>query len=380
MKDKMKALPRGLYKRGDVYYCRIADSNGRLLRKRLSSDKATAITILGEMRKIIELQRAGLLPDSYTEKIKDMKTLWRRFIEYQKAGQRSCATIEAYEAAYRQICLSNNLKFVADVTLEAVNKWSERRLLENMRGQTVNIYVSIIRSALAWGLNNDLIFQNPLVNWRPVRTNEPRKRRDLTPEEVSAILKAESNTEWRLLWLIYFYTGLRKEAGAAFSWEWINWQLGTMDLPVENNKSRRQHSIPLHPELITALRERHKETGSKAEGRVFPALTPHSINPRFKKLCTKAGLDIDGVTLHSVRHTVATMLYESTGCNLKAVQEILGHANATTTMRYLHLTDQLKREAIGGLDYHTGSEQRRPKYIRFPAAASGKVSTDDAGA
>lgn len=363
---------RGLYKRDDTWYCRMADMNGRIIRKKLSKDKATAITILAEMRKTIDLQKAGILPDYYVRKVKLVSDLWDRYIANIKAGQRSGNTIDSCLTAYQQVIVKNGFKYVTDIKIEAINKWSTRRLREGTRGQTVNLYIGIVRRALQWALDNGMTTHNPLANWHTVRANEPCKRRNFQPEEVAAILDAEENPEWRLRWLVYFYTGLRTDAGASLKWEWIDFDAKALNIPVEHNKSRRQLSIPLHPDLLQALQIQRLYTGRNS-GEVFELRHYDAIRNRFRKICEKAGLDMEGVTLHSMRHTTATMLYEASGRDVKVVQELLGHSAPTTTMRYLHLTAEAKRSAVLNLDFGKGSlglqPEKTPEVIPFPAAA-----------
>ena len=366
-RDKGTAYVRGLYKRNGAWYSRIVDVHGRLIRRRLSADKATAMAILGEMRKTVELQRAGILPQVLTRKIDMIEELWSVYMDHIASRQRSKQTIVSFNNAYRQVIIPNKIKFISDITPGLIAAWSLKKLNAGVRGQTVNYYISIIRHALQWGLSCGHLHSNPLENWQSVRRNEPKPRRDLKREEVVSILEAEKDSEWRLRWNLYFYTGLRSAAGAALAWEWIDWESQFIVVPVEHNKSRRTLHIPIHRDLYDCLLQYRLSVGSPTEGMVFKKMTTRHIVRRFHEVCRRANVPAEGVSVHAIRHTVATMLYEATNQNLKAVQELLGHSQPSTTMQYLHINKEMKRAAVAALDYRS---QDKANVINFPAAVS----------
>ena len=79
---------------------------------------------------------------------------------------------------------------------------------------------------------------------------------------------------------------------------------------------------------------------SNPEGSPF---VPDNVSSSFRKIASRAGLN--GVTLHQLRHTHATLLLRQ-GVHPKVVQERLGHSTISTTLDiYSHVTPTMQREA-----------------------------------
>ncbi len=70
---------------------------------------------------------------------------------------------------------------------------------------------------------------------------------------------------------------------------------------------------------------------------------------KMKTAQRRAGMEADG-KLHKLRHTFGSLL-AMRNATAKAIQELMGHADLTTTMRYLHLTPEHKVEASRLLEH-----------------------------
>ena len=78
-------------------------------------------------------------------------------------------------------------------------------------------------------------------------------------------------------------------------------------------------------------------------------MTPHAVYDSVKKLARRAGLDPKKISPHVFRHTFATELVRA-GVDIRTVQELLGHADLSTTARYLAVDMGQKRSAVEMLD------------------------------
>ena len=126
---------------------------------------------------------------------------------------------------------------------------------------------------------------------------------------------------------------------------------------VIRGKGGRERLVPLNGSARTAL-DRYLELGHKADdGRagvlktkwLFPskAAQGHLTRQRFaqelKQLALLAGIDADRVSPHVLRHAFASHLVDR-GADLRSVQQLLGHADISTTQIYTHvLEERLKR-------------------------------------
>jgi len=119
-------------------------------------------------------------------------------------------------------------------------------------------------------------------------------------------------------------------------------------LVVRSGKGEKDRLIPLAPGLAEKLCDFTR--GMKPSEKVFK-LGPVSLGMKIKDLAKRAGLD--DFHCHSLRHKFATDLLNH-GANIRAVQQLLGHANLNTTQVYLAVTDQSLRDAVNQLEPEPG--------------------------
>jgi integrase/recombinase XerD len=117
-------------------------------------------------------------------------------------------------------------------------------------------------------------------------------------------------------------------------------------------KGSKERIIPIHKKAAQALEEylsearpllRHKEEDALFLNRRGERLTRQGFWLILKTYAKAAGLKT-GVTPHTLRHSFATHML-SGGADLRAVQELLGHANISSTQVYTHLTSEHVRQA-----------------------------------
>lgn len=111
-------------------------------------------------------------------------------------------------------------------------------------------------------------------------------------------------------------------------------------------KGRKQRMVPVGRQAVSALRQWLRvrsgwiaeETQALFLARGGARLTARAVQQRVRRWAVRQGLDTH-VHPHMLRHSFASHLLESCG-DLRAVQELLGHADISTTQIYTHLDFQ----------------------------------------
>jgi integrase/recombinase XerD len=122
---------------------------------------------------------------------------------------------------------------------------------------------------------------------------------------------------------------------------------------IVRGKGNKERMVPLTHEAIAALK--HWLTARARNERESPWLFPSPIRKRhltrqwfaqlLKSLAAAAGLDPRRVSPHVVRHAFASHLLAH-GADLRAVQEMLGHADIATTQIYTHVLEERLKSAV----------------------------------
>jgi integrase len=178
-----------------------------------------------------------------------------------------------------------------------------------------------------------------------VLTKEPLTRlRFLTHEEEKKLLVAATEP-WRTIILVGIHAGLRiKSEALTLDWSDIDFHRGQITVQAEHAKNGESRTIPMNATLKAALK-RIREC-SDGIGEVFHSRTGgefRSIRTRFTTACRNANLT--DVTPHTLRHTFASRLAIA-GVGLRTIQELGGWKEIRMILRYAHLSDQHKAEAV----------------------------------
>jgi integrase/recombinase XerC len=208
------------------------------------------------------------------------------------------------------------------------------RLLSTLRG--------LFRHARVEGW----IDADPSADLRPPKARR-RLPEVLDPDEMKALVElpvdSAIDARDRALLELFYSAGLRLSELASLRWPNLDLTDGTVRVLGKGNKER---IVPVGAHASAALIEWRAvaSTWPGADSQhIFlngrgGALSHRAIQQRLKTLAQRQGI-WKRVHPHLLRHSFASHVLESSG-NLRAVQELLGHANLTTTQIYTHLDYQ----------------------------------------
>lgn len=203
-----------------------------------------------------------------------------------------------------------------------------------------------------------IIDVNPAQNLETPKQDK-RMPKYLTLEDSQKLLKVTSNEDNRnkerdyAIITLFLNCGLRLSELVGINIKDISFDDLKMTVIGKGNKER---TIYLNKACIHAINEylisRPKEgIDYKSKDALFLSERKERISRRtvqhiVEKELKQAGLDTAKYSTHKLRHTAATLMYQYGEVDIRALQELLGHASISTTEIYTHVSNEQVRNAV----------------------------------
>jgi len=237
-------------------------------------------------------------------------------------------------AAPGQVTEHDIRRFIAHVHRQGLGARSIQRLL------------SAVRSFYRWLMREGLASGNPAAQVRAPKSAR-KLPGTLDADAVARLLDISEDSPLALrdkaIMELFYSSGLRLSELADLRWDQVDTASGLVTVTGKGNKTR---VVPLGSYAAAALAAWNRVRGQFAgfdEPCVFVSnrgrpISPRTIQSRIRYWAKRQGLP-QKVHPHLLRHSFASHMLESSG-DLRAVQELLGHADISTTQVYTHLDFQ----------------------------------------
>jgi integrase/recombinase XerD len=282
------------------------------------------------------------------------------------AARRSPRTVDAYRRDLGALAAFADGR-VDDVSPEELERWLARMRADGLAPSTLARRAAAVRAYFRHQVLIGAREDNPAAQVALPR--RPRRvPRTLSPGEAERLIDAAAGVTPRalrdraLVELLYG-AGLRVSEALELSRASVDLDARLVRVVGKGDKER---IVPLGRPAAEAVRRylalgrphldrRHRSAlFLNARG---GALTRAGAFLILRRLAEKAGLDPKRVHPHLLRHSFATHLLEG-GADLRSVQEMLGHADLSTTERYTHVSDRRRRETY--FRAHPHARRRTP--------------------
>jgi integrase/recombinase XerC len=204
--------------------------------------------------------------------------------------------------------------------------------------------LSSCRSLFRQLTREGLLSHDPLAGVRGPKVHR-KLPQVLDVDEATALVEGDGNDDAlgvrdRAMLELFYSSGLRLSELTGLRWLDLDLDAGEVRVLGKGSKTR---IVPVGRHAISALRALGDAEGRAPESPVFRGrqgapISPRTVQARMKTLAMRQGF-AKHVHPHLLRHTFASHMLESSG-DLRAVQELLGHADIATTQIYTHLDFQ----------------------------------------
>jgi tyrosine recombinase XerC len=273
-----------------------------------------------------------------------MDRLIERFVRYLEIEK----NYSAHTVLNYRLDLDDFVKFLKDAAIESVDYLLLRKYLailkeKKLGSRSMARHLSALRSFFKFLTREGFLKSNPILSVASPKLDKHLPQ-FFTEEEVSRLIesslpKDEMGLRDRAILETFYSTGMRISELVGLSQDDLDFIGGVVKL---KGKGKKERIAPIGDKAISSLREylekRKKQTNAVFLNKRGTRITDRGVRNIVGKYLRLSGMK-QGTSAHTLRHSFATHLLNR-GADLRTVQELLGHANLSTTQIYTHLTTE----------------------------------------
>ena len=279
---------------------------------------------------------SGSLQDTIERFLHHLETERRLSVNTSRGYRRDLAELQAF-------CEACGITRWQDLDTHGVRRYAAQAHRRGLSGRSIQRRLSAVRSFYNYLLRESLVSHNPAHDVSAPKT-ESRLPDTLNVDDMSRLLDVQEQDallirDAAMLELMYS-SGLRLG-------ELTGLDTGDIDLRQRlvrvTGKGAKTRVLPVGAKALSALEAWLHVRPAGTDAALFTTrqgrrLSARAVQDRVRRLALRQGVP-GKVHPHTLRHSFASHLLESSG-DLRAVQELLGHADISTTQVYTHLDFQ----------------------------------------
>ena len=275
---------------------------------------------------------------------KGPQALLENFLAHMEQERRlSSHTVEGYQRDIKLLIRLVELTPLEELKTHHIRRYVAGLHAKGLGGRSLGRALSAWRGFFNFLMRDHGLMSNPCVGLRAPRTAK-RLPDALSPEEMAKLVELPATDPFsirdRAMFELFYSSGLRLSELTALSSSDIDFADATVRVLGKGGKTR---IVPVGRFAMRYIRDWLEQRSTIAKGepdKLFlnhhgKSIGPRTVQRRLKMWAQKQGMS-QHVHPHMLRHSFASHVLQSSG-DLRAVQEMLGHASISSTQIYTHL-------------------------------------------
>ena len=275
-------------------------------------------------------------------------------------------------------------KLLRDITAGVADEWRLYLVQQKLADATVRKRSGNAKQFFKAAVRKELLVTSPFADLVSSPRGNKARMRTISREDISRVLDACPDAEWRLIFALARYGGFRTPSEAiALRWNDIDWERNRITVrssKTEHHEGKATRQTPLFPELLPYLREAFERAEPGSE-HVITRLQRENLRTQALRIIRRAGLEPWPKPFQNLRSTRQTELEEEFPTHV--VCAWLGNSIRVATEHYLQVTDEHFERATSAparvVQNRVQHDAESPRNVSQGDLATSPIGAENAG-